>query len=61
MNLSQGNCNVSDYAIEFCTLAPDSGWNKSALINAFLHGPALQVKDQLITLEIPDELNELSL
>lgn len=47
--------------VNFRTLAPDIGWNKSALINAFLHGPAPPFKDQLITLEIPDEINELSL
>lgn len=29
---------VLDYAIEFCTLATDSGWNNLALLDAFLHG-----------------------
>lgn len=43
-----------DYAIEFRTLAADSGWNDSALIDAFLHGLAAKVKDQLILLDIPD-------
>lgn len=38
MRLEQGNCRVSDYAIEFKTLALDSGWNQSALSDAFIHG-----------------------
>lgn len=50
---------VSDYAIEFCTLSADSRWNKSTLIYAFLHVLAPQVKEQLITLEIIDKLNEV--
>lgn len=48
-----------DYAIEFRTLAEDSGWHDSALIDAFLHGLATKIKDQLISLDIPDDLNGL--
>lgn len=48
-----------DYAIEFCTLAADSGWNGSALIDAFLHGLSPQVKDLLIALEIPENSDEV--
>lgn len=36
-----------DYAIELQPLSADSGWNDSALIDAFLHGLAARVKDDL--------------
>lgn len=35
----------------------DSGWNNSALTDAFLHGLSPKVKDQLISLDIPDNLD----
>lgn len=35
----------------------DSGWNDSALIDAFLHGLAAKVKDKVILLEIPNNLD----
>lgn len=38
-------------------LAADSGWNESALIDAFLHGLASKIKDQLISLDNPDDLD----
>lgn len=56
ITLRQGTCKVMDYAIEFRTLAADSRWNMSALIDAFLHRLSPGVKEQLITLEIPDEV-----
>lgn len=43
-----------DYAIEFQSLAADTGWNDSALIDAFLRGLSTKVKDHLIVLDIPD-------
>ena len=36
--LKQGNHTVADYAIEFRTIAADSGWNSLALFDAFLNG-----------------------
>lgn len=48
-----------DYVIELRTLAADSGWNRSALIDGFLHGLSPWVKDQLITLEIPNDFDEV--
>ena len=49
MRLQQGRSSVSDYAIDFQTLATDSGWEGRALINAFLHGLSEAVKDELPT------------
>lgn len=43
---------MMDFAIDFRTLAEDSGWNDSALIDAFLHGLEAKVKDQLILLDV---------
>lgn len=45
------------YAIEFRILAADSGWNDSASIDAFLHALVTKIKDQLISLDIPDDLD----
>lgn len=41
------------------TLAADSRWNKSTSINASLHGLSNRVKDQLIVLDIPEDLDEV--
>ena len=53
MRLQQGSSSVSDYAIEFqtlATLATDSGREGNrAVVEAFLHGLSEQVKDELLT------------
>lgn len=46
-----------DFAIEFQKLAAESGWNNSALIDAFLHGLTAKIKDQLVSLEVPEDLD----
>lgn len=43
---------MMDFAIDFRILAADSGWKDSALIDAFLHGLAAKVKDQLVSLDV---------
>ncbi len=48
-----------DYAIEFCTLAADSGWNQPALTDAFYNGLSETVKDHLTSLDLPSELDAL--
>ncbi len=47
VTLQQGKRSVTDYAIEFCFIATDSGWNQSALSDAFFHGLSEQIKDYL--------------
>lgn len=37
-SLRQGERSVAEYAIEFGTLAAESGWNELALLNAFRQG-----------------------
>lgn len=36
--LQQGNQTVTDYSIEFCTLAAECNWNMEAQWDIFLHG-----------------------
>ncbi len=43
--MRQGKRSVMDYAIEFRTLAADSGWNQPALVDAFFNGLSERVKD----------------
>lgn len=57
VHLKQNQRRVADYAIEFRTLAADSGWNELALLDAFLHGLSDSVKDQLAPLELPTDLD----
>lgn len=48
-----------DYAIEFQSLATDSAWNNAALVNAFIGGLSQQIRRQIITLELPEGLDEV--
>ena len=59
MALRQGRRRVADYAIEFRTLAADSGWNSASLFDAFLHGLSASIKDVLIPLDLPSDLDSL--
>ena len=59
MGLRQGRRRVSDYVVEFRTLAVDSGWNNSSLCDAYLHGLTEALKDQLAPLELPEDLDSL--
>uniref|UniRef100_A0AAQ4PPB8 ribonuclease H n=1 Tax=Gasterosteus aculeatus aculeatus TaxID=481459 RepID=A0AAQ4PPB8_GASAC len=59
MGFRQGNRRVSDYAIEFRTLAADSGWNEESLFDAFLYGLAEPIKDLLINRELPEDVDSL--
>ncbi len=58
MGLWQGKCWVSDYTIEFRTLAGDSGWNSPSLVSAFGSGLAdpIMVSPQWGTLQCPQLL-----
>uniref|UniRef100_A0A3B3I5P6 CCHC-type domain-containing protein n=1 Tax=Oryzias latipes TaxID=8090 RepID=A0A3B3I5P6_ORYLA len=59
MRLRQGRRRVADYAIDFRTLAAESAWNPSALIDAFLEGLSGELKDQLAPLDLPATLEGL--
>ena len=59
LRLRQGQNTVSDFAIDFQTLAADSGWEGRSLVDAFLHGLAEPVKHELLTRDLPDDLERI--
>ena len=59
VNIKQRQRRVADYAIDFRTLAAESWWNSAALFDAFLHGLADPIKDQLAPLQLPEDLDSL--
>ena len=48
-----------NFAIDFQTLATDSGWEGRALVDAFLHGLAEPVMHELLTRDLPDDLERI--
>ncbi|KAI3353705.1 hypothetical protein L3Q82_004947 [Scortum barcoo] len=57
---SRASCRqIVDYAIEFRTIAADSGWNTPALIDAFMNGLAEPIKDLLAPLDLPQDLEAI--
>ena len=59
LRLWQGSISISDYAIEFQTMVTDSGWEGHALVDLFLHGLSEQIKDELLTRELPEDLDQI--
>ena len=59
LRLRQGDRTVSDYAIDFRILARQSEWNSAALCDAFLLGLGDQVKDELVSYDLPATLDDL--
>ncbi|KAI3370894.1 hypothetical protein L3Q82_007408 [Scortum barcoo] len=56
---SPRNRRVVDYAIEFRTLAADSGWNEVAIRDAFVTGLTEEIKDHLAPLDLPGNFESL--
>lgn len=61
MGLGQGKRRVADYAIKFRTMAVERGWNSFSLCNAFLHGLAEHLKNQIAPPEFPGDLDSLAI
>ncbi len=59
MKLKQGYCTVSDYAVDFWTLAADSHWNGPALQGVFSKGLNDLLKDELAARDEPSDLHSL--
>ncbi|TWW75360.1 hypothetical protein D4764_13G0000220 [Takifugu flavidus] len=59
LSIRQGNQSVADYSIDFRTKARQSDWNLAALRDAFLHGLAEYIKDELVSYPLPATLDEL--
>ncbi len=57
--LSQRKCSVTDYAIQFQTLAAACGWNEGALRARFLEGLDEAIADELAAVDLPRELDNL--
>lgn len=49
----------SVFLIRFCTKASQSSWNEGALRDAFLHGLADYIKDELVSHTLPAALDEV--
>jgi hypothetical protein len=58
-DLRQGERSVSDYSIEFRTLAAECRWNEEAQWDMFLHGLADRVQKEIYVLDLPTTLNGL--
>ena len=57
--LGQGSRNVASFAVEFQTLAVESGWNEEALQGVFLNALGSDVKDELTSREESSDLEHL--
>ncbi len=57
--LSQKRGSVTDYAIQFQTLAAACGWNEGALRMRFLEGLDYAIADELAAVDLPRELDSL--
>lgn len=59
LSLHQGRQSVADFAIDFRTKARQSCWNEGALRDAFLHGLADYIKDELVSHTLPGALDDV--
>lgn len=59
MALHQGKRSMTDYAIEFRTLAATSQWNPEALAARFLDELVEDIKDEIYACEPPGLLDDL--
>lgn len=59
LQLRQGRQSAADYAIQFRTLAAESGWGEQALLATFYCGLADRIKDQLASWEEAENLESL--
>ena len=50
---------VADFAFEFHTLVPESGWNTEALITTFHQGLSNSIKYELAALEMGEDHESL--
>ncbi len=57
--LRQENRPVSDYSIEFRTLAAECKWNEEAQWDMFLHGLADRIQREIFTVKLPIDLDGL--
>lgn len=58
-DLKQGSRSVTDYSIEFRTLAAECKWNEEAQWDMFLHGLADRIQKEIFALDLPTDLDGL--
>ncbi len=58
-DLRQGERSVSDFSIEFRTLAAECKWNEEAQWDMFLHGLADRIQGEIFCGELPTSLDGL--
>ncbi|KAG1934059.1 retrotransposable element [Pimephales promelas] len=58
-SLRQGRRTVSDFSVEFRTLATSCGWNEPALVARFTEGLNAEIRDEVLAREVPTSLNLL--
>ncbi|XDV20062.1 hypothetical protein PO909_025444 [Leuciscus waleckii] len=58
-DLRQGDRSVSDYSIDFRTLATEYHWNEEAQWDMFLYGLADRIQKEIFTLDLPSKLDGL--
>lgn len=59
LHMRQGCRSVSDFAIDFQTLAVSMGWGIEALFDTFLNGLSEELKDELASHDLPGSCEEL--
>ena len=59
VRLSQEGRSVTDYAIQFQTLAASCDWNKGALRARFLDGLDDSIQDEIATHELPSDMDSM--
>ncbi|MEE6524685.1 hypothetical protein FKM82_024284 [Ascaphus truei] len=59
LNISQGDRTVARYALDFRTVAAETGWNDVALSAVFWQGLSERLKDELAALDRPAGLEDL--
>lgn len=57
--LRQGERTITDYSIEFSTLAAECGWNSEAQWDMFLYGLCDVIKDEIYSLDLPTGMDKL--
>lgn len=58
-DLRQGDRSVSEYSIQFRTLAAECQWNEEAQWDMFLHGLEDRIQKEIYVLDLPRSLNGL--
>lgn len=58
-SVKQGSKRVTEYIIDFHTIAAESIWNEEALTDAFFQGLNSKIKDELDTKKYPKSLESL--